>query len=59
MTVDSQMNQIKVQDKVELSNGKTGVVISVKDNEAEVQITTPDNLVYERKYPVSQLKKVS
>lgn len=59
MTVENQMNHIQPKDKVELNNGNTGVVLWVKDNHAEVQITTKDGLTYERKMPVSQLKKVS
>lgn len=54
------MQEIMVNDVVELSNGKTGKVISVdeKTQECTVQLKTQDGLEYERKFSVNHVKKV-
>jgi hypothetical protein len=56
MTTDFPM--IKKEDKVELPNGNVGTVLMVKGNSVEVEIKTKDGLVYERTFPVTNVKKL-
>lgn len=51
---------IKVDDTVELSNGKTGIVLSVDEErkECSVKILTFDGFQYDRTYSVNHVKVV-